>query len=236
MLSAMIARHPAVDRIYAVEICEELVNRVVPKVTEWVLGRESPKVLPVFGSFNDLQLPDESVDFIVEIQSIHHSHDLARTLAEAARVLKRGGILLCFDRCHPDSVTDQQVEEMLSLTYSEAFIRGSHYPDGTVLTRRENGEHEYRLWEWKAAFERAGLQLIKAQSFVAEIRLARAIKGLMGPLPSKVRRRLYKSENATPRTMVEWAVQRARVLFTKTHLGRPILAPEEASVFLLRKP
>jgi ubiquinone/menaquinone biosynthesis C-methylase UbiE len=236
LLSAIIAKQPSVERVYAIEICEEMAKRVIPKVATWILREESSKVVPIFGSFNDLQLPDASVDFIVEIQSIHHSHDLARTLAEAARVLKRGGTVLCFDRCHPDKLTDQQVEEMLSQVYPEAFIRASHYPPGAVLTRRENGEHEYRLFEWKAAFVSAGLRLVAAKSFVEQIGFVKAIKGLLRPFPPSIRRQFYKTENATPRTALEWSLQWPRAFLTRTHLSRPILAPHQASVFLLQKP
>ncbi|MEZ5365632.1 MAG: class I SAM-dependent methyltransferase [Bryobacterales bacterium] len=236
MLSALVARSPEVRSVYALEICEEMVRRGVPKVARHVLGSDAHKVKGVFGSFNDLQLPDNSLDFALEIDSIHHSHDLNLTLREAARVLKPGAQLLCFDRCHPNSLTDEEVDEMLSQVYSDEFMRKSHYPPGVKMTRRENGEHEYREREWMAAFQQAGFRVVGAKCFWREVRTARALKGLLQVLPAAIRRRLYRSDNGSFQTTLDWVRQRYQALTCQTHFGRPILSTREATgVFLVEK-
>jgi SAM-dependent methyltransferase len=236
LLSATVARDPEVRSIFAVECCEESVNRLIPKVAAAILAERRHKVVPVVGSFDDLRLPAASIDFIVEVDSFHHSDDLVKTLGECFRVLKPGGRVLCFDRCHPDHVTDADVDRMLSEVYSKRFLEANFYPPDVTLTRRDNGEHEYRLFEWKAAFSAAGLRLVNARRLVKEVTGRKALKGCLSALPAGIRRKVYQTDNATLRTTFEWLSQPFRVFFTRTEFGRPVFAPKETTVFLLEKP
>jgi ubiquinone/menaquinone biosynthesis C-methylase UbiE len=234
LLSSIVARDPAVEKVFAIEICEEMCRRIIPKMANWVLGAAAHKVIPVWGSFDDVELPDNSVDFIVEIDSLHHADDLEQTLRECARVLKPGSQMLCFDRCHPDTVTDEQVDEMLSVVYSEDFLRKNCYPPGVRLTRRDNGEHEYRFFEWKRAFDRSGLELIAVRRFVEHVRFTLAVKGVLGVLPHGLRHRLYRSDNGSFETTLRWLTS----VLTPASLcdfGRVIRAPRNSTVFLLVK-
>jgi SAM-dependent methyltransferase len=52
------------------------------------------RVEPMMGSFEDLPLADESVDFVWCRDSLNHSSDLTRSLREIARVLRPGGRFL----------------------------------------------------------------------------------------------------------------------------------------------
>ncbi len=236
LLSATVARDPGVEAMLAVEICEQIAHSLIPRVAGGVLGEQRDKVIPVVGSFDDLRIPDNSVDFIVEIDSLHHSDDLIRTLSECHRVLKPGGRVLCLDRCHPNSVTDQEVDRMLSEVYSRRFLIQNAYPPDVKLTRRENGEHEYRLFEWQGAFQAAGLRLVRARRLVKQVPLRRALKGLLHTLPERLRRMLYQTENATLRDSLAWTIQGLRTRFIRTEFSRPLLAPKATTVFLLEKP
>ena len=42
----------------------------------------------VIGDFNDLKVPDNSLDFVLDFDSIHHSEDFELTFKEIGRVLK----------------------------------------------------------------------------------------------------------------------------------------------------
>ena len=218
--------------VLALEACEVMASRVMPKVASWILGEEARKVIPVVGSFDDMELPDASLDFVMEIDSLHHSHGLARTLRECARVLKPGGRLLCFDRCHPNTLTDQQVEDMLSQVYSRDFLTANHYPVHITLTRRENGEHEYRLFEWEAAFQAAGLRIVNRVEFGRVISAKAAVKGILSILPKALRRRLWKSDGPTCKTTLCWIWQLTKDLASLAGLSTPITAPKRTTVFL----
>lgn len=178
LLSAVVARSVAVKKVYAVEVCGKYATLVMPRVARHVLGRNAGKVLPVIGSFDDLRLPDASLDFAVEIDSFHHSDDLGKTLSECARVLKPGGQVLCVDRCHPDSVTDTEVRRMLSRVYSRDYLVANNYPPDICLTRGENGEHEYRQREWLKAFRQAGLKLVRQAELTRSPGRRAAVRGL----------------------------------------------------------
>jgi SAM-dependent methyltransferase len=236
LLAATAATRRHVRRIYAVEICAEMVQRVIPRIAASVLGPQAAKIVPVCGSFDDLELPSESLDFALEIDSLHHSDDLVRTLQELARVLKPGGYGLFFDRCHPDTVSDEDVARMLDQVYSKKFLIANHYPDDVILTRRENGEHEYRMFEWKAAVEAAGLRVVTVRSFLHRVRFANAVKGCLSVLPRTMTKRLYKTPNATPATSLEWIRQQIPATRERRPFTNPaVLAPKDTTVFLVVK-
>src|SRR6185437_15802296 len=56
------------------------------------------------GELEALPLDDEAVDVALLSQALHHAHEPARALAEAARILKPGGRVLILDlRTHEET-------------------------------------------------------------------------------------------------------------------------------------
>ena len=101
-------------------------------------------MISVTGNYDNLELDDQSIDFAVAWDSMHHSAAPIETLVECFRVLKHGGILVVVDRAHDNATPDSEIERMLNIAYSPEFLESS-YRDPTIpLTRRENGENEYR--------------------------------------------------------------------------------------------
>lgn len=234
LLSATVARSDSVQAILAVEVCQRTVELLIPKVAHGVLGPMVSKVVPVAGSFDDLRVPSGAFDFAVEIDSFHHSDNLNLTLAECARVLKPGGMALCFDRCQPDDLTDEDVESMLARVYSRDFLIANAYPRDVRLTRRENGEHEYRAFEWQSAFADAGFTLERKCEFCPWIRARTALKGLLSVLPRSLTKTLYQTSNATPGTTARWLIQQWKSAVARGE-NRSIFAPTRTTVFLLTK-
>jgi hypothetical protein len=145
-------------------------------------------------------------------------------------------VAICFDRCHPDTLSDVEVDRMLSEVYSEHFLEANHYPPGIQLTRRQNGEHEYRISEWRSGFETAGLRLRSAVSLASEVPFRKAVKGCLSVFPRPMRRLVSQTDNANLGTTWEWLTQRLRARLVSTQFGHPVLAPKETTVFLLEKP
>jgi ubiquinone/menaquinone biosynthesis C-methylase UbiE len=231
LLSAVVAKNPQVQGILALEVCENMARLVIPKISRRVLNRESLKVVPVIGSFDDIRLPDASLDFAIEIDSFHHSGNLEYTLCETARVLKSGGFLICLDRCHQNSVTDAAVEQMLNQVYSREFLIGNHYPPDAVLTRRQNGEHEYRRFEWERAFKASGFRIVKTFQFDKAISARVALKGLLSVLPAALRPGLRLYGNERPQTALLWLLQAwGRIASIIRGTGK-ILAPKATTAF-----
>jgi len=235
LLSSLVARSSGVRAVLALEVCEGVARQITPKVARAVLDEEASKVVPVVGSFDDLCLADASLDFAVEIGSLHHSSDLPRTMAEVARVLKPGGTVLCFDRCQPDTLTDEQLEKMLDETYSREFLEGNGYPPERTLTRRENGEHEYRRFEWEAAFAAAGLVLERLVEFREPLKFRHAVRGLLQPLRGKRRDRFGRKKPFGPGTARDYLRQRWCLLRGRERCGNDVLAPRRTTAMALRK-
>jgi SAM-dependent methyltransferase len=212
LLSALLARSPLVRTVLALEVCAAQVQLLIPKVADHLLGAvQGRKVVPIAGSFDDLRIPSASLDFAFEYHAFHHSADLARTVRECARVLRPGGVAVLIDRVQPDSLTDEQIRDMLARVYSPEFLARNAYPLHLKLTRAENGEHEYRTHEWTRAIAFAGLRL--------EGRL-------------DVHRRRPPADSAG------WKRARWHVRETVARLGgrRPVLGPRRETMLLLRKP
>ena len=154
--SAALACAPEVERVYGVEICEPVVRDLMPTVGRFVLGDELHKLIGVVGEFDNLEMEDNSVDFVFDFFSLHHSSDIKRTFTEIYRILKPGGFIFCFDKARGNSLTYEDLEKLLDQEYTrESKIKMGVDPD-VKLTRRMNGEKEYRLKDWQEAARNAG--------------------------------------------------------------------------------
>jgi len=187
---------PNIDQIYALEVVPEVVKLLQPKTIYKICGSSSAKIQSVIGSFNNIEFPDNSVDFCIEVESLHHSEDLAQTLVEAARVLKPGGYLLLLDRAHSNSLSEKQRKLMLNVEYSDTWKKENGY-EMVKLNRAKNGEHEIRLNEWeKTLFDsgfkierRLELRLLTFKKLIRSLLLCLPFnfRKLFNILPSRVR-------------------------------------------------
>lgn len=159
-VSAAVACSPAVEKVYSLELVENAVNVCQPMIFEALDNAERQKIVSVVGDFDRLALGDEVLDFVVMWDSFHHSARPATTLCEVRRVLKPGGRLIMIDRAHNNSVSDQQVEEWLEHEYDESFKRENFMDPSEKLTRRMNGEHEWRFGEIEGFLEQAGFAIL----------------------------------------------------------------------------
>lgn len=160
LFSSVLAKSSNIKYLLAIEVVSSMTNEIIPKVSKYYLEEHNSKVVPVVGSFDDLEIPDESVDFAIEYDSLHHSHNLSKTFNEISRVLKPRGKIIIVDRCQPNALSDEEVDIMLNREYGKEWLRHNYYPEDEVLTRRENGEHEYRLKEWEQAISNANMKII----------------------------------------------------------------------------
>ena len=160
-ISATIARRESVKKIYSLEVVESVVTLCQPIVINKILKPDQRgKVISVIGDFDNLSLKDNSLDFATSWFSMHHSMDPVKTFKEALRVLKPGGRFIFVDKFHNNDTPDKEIERMLNIVYSEEFLKNNFRPPGIKLTRRENGEHEYRLFEWEKFIKKSGFKLI----------------------------------------------------------------------------
>jgi len=157
-LSCSLARlYPNIKNIYALEIVSGIVEKLQPILINQT--NMQGRVIPTIGDFDNIKLPDNSLDFVTGCDSLHHSNDLHKTLAEIGRVLKPGGRLIYFDRAQPDHMTKAQEDFLLNTEYARDFkIQHGIDPD-QPYNRSIHGEHEPRIRDWNAAFADSGLHL-----------------------------------------------------------------------------
>jgi len=161
-VSSVLAKRNEVNSIYCVEYAEDLVKLCHPIIKKGILEEKISKVISVVGDFNNLELKDNSVDFAVSWDAVHHSNDPIRTLKECRRVLKKGGRLIIVDRANDDSTSDSEIERMHNIVYNKEYLRKNYLDENMILTRKDHGEHEWRFSEWKNFFNEADFKLLEA--------------------------------------------------------------------------
>ena len=146
-----------IQKIYAVEIVPEIVEFAALPLIE--MHKVEEIVIPVVGNFDKLNTENSSIDFIVEFDSLHHSFNLEKTIAESSRVLKNGAQLLAIDRSHWKT-SKRRRTELENQEYSAKFLLDRGMDQKKKVTRADNGEHEYLLTEYIHAFKSAGFQKV----------------------------------------------------------------------------
>ena len=161
LISATIAKNFKIDKIYCVEYVEEVVKLCHPVVKKDILEKNFNQVQSIVGDFDNLQLPNNSIDFMISWDSLHHSENPVKTLNECKRVLKDNGFLVIVDKSHNNSVSDDEIINMLDYQYDKEFLKLNNLDTNTILFRKDEGEHEYRFYEWENFFENAGFKIIQ---------------------------------------------------------------------------
>jgi len=184
LLSSTIAKKKQVKQIYCVEIVKNAVIYCQPIIKKKVLNKQSNKVTSVIGSFDELNLQNNSIDFCIAWDAMHHSRNIIKTLKEAKRVLKKGGKMIIVDRGHNNETPNKEINRMLNIVYSKSFLKENYLPQNKILTRKMNGENEYRFFEWENFFKKSKFKIIKKIIF-KESKL-RNIKNKQGIYEKKV--------------------------------------------------
>lgn len=201
-LSALFSRNKYVKEIYAVELVPKITKLLQPKVIEKY--GDPNKVIPVVGSFDDIKLPDHSVDFIIEYDSLHHSFNLSSTIEESYRVLRRNGILLALDRAHYQGSDPRVMGNAMNVVYSKEFLKKNGYPEDMHLTRKDNGEHEIYENEYIRDFYAAGFTNVKRYRFL-KVTLRQLAYSVITMIPFRFRKNTrFKNISCYPFYILVW--------------------------------
>ncbi len=191
---ASFATLPQVTKIYGIEACGALVEKLMVKVVKHIAGEDEKKVVGAVADFDHLSLQDNSIDFVFDFFSLHHSQNPQITLTEIARVLKPGGVLICVDKARADELNEIDLDRLLDVEYPDHAKQMMGIDPKMIHTRRMNGEHEYRLKDWKNFFLNAGFSEVKHYN-VAKIggnRLVRMAKHCIAFLPVDLQSKFSK--------------------------------------------
>jgi SAM-dependent methyltransferase len=178
----------AVEQLYCLEYSKHRLLSIGPRVLEHY--NVSPeRVVLVYGSFYDLQLETESLDFAFLSQAFHHADRPASLLAELRRVLRPGGTAMIVGehvlRARDYALYLARAGASITLPRSlqrrllghELDVRVSLRPSArdVMPTDPVLGDHAYSSDEYRGLFTQAGfaVQPVRRprshyQSFVLE--------------------------------------------------------------------
>ena len=161
LVSSIIAKKINVKKIYCVEIVKNAVLKCQPIIKKKILKTKKDKVISVLGSFDNIELTKSSVDFLIAWDSLHHSSNILKTLKGLKRILKKGGKLIIIDRGHNNNTPELEIKRMQNVIYSKEFLKSNSLPTNKILTRKMNGEREYRYKDWESFFKKTGFKIKK---------------------------------------------------------------------------
>ena len=151
--ATLVNNFPEIKNIILLEFVYEVLDNCFPIVKNNLLKKKLlNKLIPVCGSFDELKLENNSLDFAIFWGSLHHSLNPLNTLKEIRRVLKPTGNLLIIDRAHNNDTPQKEIDRMMNIVYSKEFLKNNFLPIDTILTRKQTGEHEYRFKDWEKFF------------------------------------------------------------------------------------
>ena len=159
VVSSVVAKKKTINKVYCIEPVENAVTKCQPIIKSKILNKDEYKVLSVLGTFDNIELKKSSLDFCIAWDAMHHSSNLLKTLKEVKKVLKRNGKFVIVDRAHNNGTTDAEIKRMENVVYDKEFLKSNSLPLNKILTRKMNGEREYRFKEWESFFKKAGFKI-----------------------------------------------------------------------------
>lgn len=169
----------SIKGILALEASLPFVEEGIRKAARLVLGDNAFKIMPCYGSFDSIAIESNSIDFVIQIESLHHAENLLPPLVEGYRILKSGGHFVSIDRSWPNQVTRSVLTELLNHEYSKEWLDLKGFPSDLPFSRRDNGEHEYLDLDWENSFKQAGFKNIAIRHLHPKISIKQLIKRIV---------------------------------------------------------
>lgn len=166
--------------IVALEAVKTFVDKGIQKVGAEILKERSVALLPCYGVFEKIPVKDETFDFAIQIESLHHAEDLDKAIREVSRVLRKGALVISLDRSWVNTVNPKTLQGMLDHEYSTEWLKAKKFPHDKRFTRRDNGEHEYRDCDWISTFERHSFKLVSTVHLHPNIQMWHLMKRVLG--------------------------------------------------------
>ncbi len=224
-------RNNVVKGIIALEAGLPFVEEGIERAAKEILGDQSLKIMPCHSSFDKIEIESESIDFILQIEALHHADSLHPPIREAFRILKKGGFLLSIDRSWPDIVKDSTLQELINHEYEKEWLIKKGFPSDKPFTRGDNGEHEYRDIEWKEAFKSAGFEIKSIVFLHPRVEKFHMVKRIVGLL---MLNRIFKIKIPSRRGLFRALMDKKMSI---RFPGRLLISahPRPLTVFVLRK-
>lgn len=161
----------AVDKLYCLEYSQHRLLKVGPAVLDHY-GVPKEKIVLVLGSFYDLHIDDNSLDFVFMSQAFHHADKPHRLLEEIRRVLKPHGVVIIIgEHCDyrkaqikhaikflisvlvPERLQERIFKRIFRVRTLVASSNEIFRPDSIL------GDHYYTDSEYRSMFSKHGFQV-----------------------------------------------------------------------------
>lgn len=162
----------AVDKLYCLEYSQHRLLKIGPAVLDHY-GVPKEKLVLVLGSFYDLHIDDNSLDFVFMSQAFHHADKPHRLLAEICRVLKPHGVVIIIGE-HIVDYRKAQIkhaikflisvlvpERLQKSIFNRTFAVRTLVASSNEIFRPDPilGDHYYTDSEYRSMFSKHGFQM-----------------------------------------------------------------------------
>lgn len=176
----------SVEKLYALEFSQHRIFKSATKVLRHY-GVPHDKVVLVFGSFYDLHLPDDALDFVFLSAAFHHADKPGDLLEEIRRVLKPHGAVIIIGEhvvslpvFYAKHTAKYVISKFVPASVQKMLFRKVFSSRKLLVTRSELlapdsivGDHYYTLRDYRRMFSAHGFRSVrvrgtsrKFQSFV----------------------------------------------------------------------
>jgi len=179
--TALLSKIKLVKRLHAIDFSYQRLKNVAPGVLE-LFNAKKEKINLVMGNFYDLKLDNNSIDFCFLCSTFHHADEPEKLLREIKRVLKPNGIVMMIGE-RPVFFYDhfiKYIKNLIKILLPSKFYKGyviyNIIPSFKKLypTDEDEGDHYYRLKDYKYIFKCSGFQLLQKRVKDYDIFIAKA--------------------------------------------------------------
>lgn len=81
-------------------------------------------------------------------------------MKEIRRVLKKNSYLFIIDRAHNNNTPKEDIDRALNHTYDLEFLKKNYFPLNKIITRKMNGEREYKFNQLENFFKKTNFKIV----------------------------------------------------------------------------
>jgi ubiquinone/menaquinone biosynthesis C-methylase UbiE len=166
-----ILNSPKVEKLYCLEYSKHRLLKIGKAVLSHY-GVDANKVQLVLGSFYEIKLSDQSLDFVFMSQSFHHADQPQLLLSEIKRVLKKDGVVILIGEDYFDEnvlrlkhtvkwavakLPEFLQQKVFSKTFQQTTLFASR--NDLKIPDPEMGDHMYFQDEYEKLFKDAGFNI-----------------------------------------------------------------------------